>query len=142
MSIKPYAIMTRRENEWIAIQTDELLPGDLVSIGEFFPPPETERILTIHCQSERRKTRVSPATYSSCVDPASSTRLCSLENRLPSSRNLSSCDLGPTISISMVSTGTASSLEERRSCKRLASARPTVSLVSPHSPLSELQIDE
>lgn len=33
MSIKPYAILTRRENVWIEIQTDELLPGDLVSIG-------------------------------------------------------------------------------------------------------------
>ncbi|BGP13232.1 hypothetical protein JCM10213_004997 [Rhodosporidiobolus nylandii] len=32
MSIKPYAIMTRRENKWIEIQTDELLPGDVVSI--------------------------------------------------------------------------------------------------------------
>ncbi|GAA5850779.1 hypothetical protein JCM8547_009088 [Rhodosporidiobolus lusitaniae] len=32
MSIKPYAIMTRRENNWIEIQTDELLPGDVVSI--------------------------------------------------------------------------------------------------------------
>lgn len=33
MSIKPYAIMTRRENKWIELQTDELLPGDVVSIG-------------------------------------------------------------------------------------------------------------
>ncbi|ORY90726.1 hypothetical protein BCR35DRAFT_299290 [Leucosporidium creatinivorum] len=32
MSIKPYAIQTRREGKWIEIQTDELLPGDLVSI--------------------------------------------------------------------------------------------------------------
>jgi cation-transporting ATPase 13A1 len=35
MSIKPYPILTRRENKWIEIQTDELLPGDLVSIGAF-----------------------------------------------------------------------------------------------------------
>lgn len=34
MSIKPYNILTRRENEWIEIQTDELLPGDLVSISK------------------------------------------------------------------------------------------------------------
>ncbi|GAA5938227.1 hypothetical protein JCM1841_000925 [Sporobolomyces salmonicolor] len=32
MSIKPYAIMVRRENKWIEVQTDELLPGDVVSI--------------------------------------------------------------------------------------------------------------
>lgn len=34
MSIQPYAIMVRRENKWIEVQTDELLPGDLVSIGK------------------------------------------------------------------------------------------------------------
>jgi manganese-transporting P-type ATPase len=34
MSIKPYNIQTRREGKWIEILTDELLPGDLVSIGE------------------------------------------------------------------------------------------------------------
>jgi len=34
MSIKPYGIMVRREKTWIEVQTDELLPGDLVSIGE------------------------------------------------------------------------------------------------------------
>ncbi|CEQ39188.1 SPOSA6832_00699 [Sporobolomyces salmonicolor] len=32
MSIKPYGIMVRRENKWIEVQTDELLPGDVVSI--------------------------------------------------------------------------------------------------------------
>ncbi|KAK4701531.1 manganese-transporting P-type ATPase, partial [Phenoliferia sp. Uapishka_3] len=32
MSIKPYANLTRRCNQWIGIQTDELLPGDLVSM--------------------------------------------------------------------------------------------------------------
>ncbi|KPV77055.1 uncharacterized protein RHOBADRAFT_48125 [Rhodotorula graminis WP1] len=32
MSIKPYAIMTRREAKWVEVQTDELLPGDVVSI--------------------------------------------------------------------------------------------------------------
>lgn len=39
MSIKPYAIQTRREGKWIEIQTDELLPGDLVSIGEIARAP-------------------------------------------------------------------------------------------------------
>jgi cation-transporting ATPase 13A1 len=34
MSIKPYDILVRRENKWIEVQTDELLPGDLVSVGE------------------------------------------------------------------------------------------------------------
>lgn len=34
MSIKPYEILVRRENKWIEVQSDELLPGDLVSVGE------------------------------------------------------------------------------------------------------------
>lgn len=49
MSIKPYAIMTRRENTWIEIQTDELLPGDLVSIGmsSVAPPPPTRKMKVV-----------------------------------------------------------------------------------------------
>lgn len=33
MSIKPYDIWVYRENEWIEIQSDKLLPGDLVSVA-------------------------------------------------------------------------------------------------------------
>ncbi|KAK4050538.1 putative cation-transporting ATPase 1 [Microbotryomycetes sp. JL221] len=32
MNIKPYTIKVRRENKWIDIQSDDLLPGDLVSV--------------------------------------------------------------------------------------------------------------
>lgn len=39
MSIKPYNIQTHREGKWIEILTDELLPGDLVSIGEPLSAP-------------------------------------------------------------------------------------------------------
>jgi cation-transporting ATPase 13A1 len=34
MSLKPYGINVYREGKWTEIHTDELLPGDLVSIGE------------------------------------------------------------------------------------------------------------
>lgn len=43
MSIKPYGIMTRRENKWIEVQTDELLPGDVVSISGLLSYLETVR---------------------------------------------------------------------------------------------------
>ncbi|KAF3925840.1 hypothetical protein ABW20_dc0103010 [Dactylellina cionopaga] len=33
MSIKPYPIFVHRLGEWVEIQSDELLPGDLVSVG-------------------------------------------------------------------------------------------------------------
>ncbi|GAB7359018.1 hypothetical protein MBLNU230_g5091t1 [Neophaeotheca triangularis] len=33
MSIKPYEIYVRRENKWKQIMSDQLLPGDLVSVG-------------------------------------------------------------------------------------------------------------
>lgn len=32
MSIKPYQLMSFRENKWVEIQSDKLLPGDLVSV--------------------------------------------------------------------------------------------------------------
>ena len=33
MSIKPYEIWAHRENKWVQITSDKLLPGDLVSVG-------------------------------------------------------------------------------------------------------------
>lgn len=33
MSIKPYAVWVYRENKWVEVQSDALLPGDLVSVG-------------------------------------------------------------------------------------------------------------
>ena len=33
MSITPYPIQCRRDNKWSLAQTDELLPGDIVSVG-------------------------------------------------------------------------------------------------------------
>lgn len=34
MNQKPYPIYVRRSKKWIQVQTDELLPGDVVSIGK------------------------------------------------------------------------------------------------------------
>lgn len=34
MSIKPYAIQVYRLNAWTEIQTDDLLPGDIVSVSK------------------------------------------------------------------------------------------------------------
>lgn len=34
MSIKPYAIQVYRKNNWTEIQTDDLLPGDIVSVSK------------------------------------------------------------------------------------------------------------
>jgi manganese-transporting P-type ATPase len=36
MSIAPFPIQCKRDNKWETVQTDELLPGDLVSIGTCF----------------------------------------------------------------------------------------------------------
>lgn len=35
MSVAPYPIQCLRDNKWQTIQTDHLLPGDVVSISEF-----------------------------------------------------------------------------------------------------------
>lgn len=34
MGQKPYPLYVKRQKKWIQIQSDELLPGDLVSIGK------------------------------------------------------------------------------------------------------------
>lgn len=33
MSIAPYPIQCKRDGKWVTLQTDELLPGDVVSVG-------------------------------------------------------------------------------------------------------------
>ena len=34
MSIVPYPIQCLRDSKWVTVQTDELLPGDVVSVGK------------------------------------------------------------------------------------------------------------
>lgn len=34
MSVAPYPIQCKRDSKWVTLQTDELLPGDVVSIGK------------------------------------------------------------------------------------------------------------
>lgn len=36
MSIKPYGVNALRRGVWTEVQSDELLPGDLVSIGKLY----------------------------------------------------------------------------------------------------------
>lgn len=37
MAVAPFPIQCKRDGKWSTIQTEELLPGDLVSIGTYFP---------------------------------------------------------------------------------------------------------
>lgn len=34
MAVTPYPIQCKRDNKWVAVQMDELMPGDMVSIDE------------------------------------------------------------------------------------------------------------
>lgn len=34
MSVAPYPIQCKRDDKWSTVQTDELLPGDVVSVGK------------------------------------------------------------------------------------------------------------
>ena len=38
MSIEPYPIQCYRDGKWVKVQTDELIPGDVVSLGECLYP--------------------------------------------------------------------------------------------------------
>lgn len=33
MSVAPFAIQCYRDHKWVELQTDKLLPGDVVSVG-------------------------------------------------------------------------------------------------------------
>jgi cation-transporting ATPase 13A1 len=33
MSVVPYPVQCYRDSKWIEVQTDKLLPGDIVSVG-------------------------------------------------------------------------------------------------------------
>lgn len=33
MAVAPFAIQCKRDDKWVTIQTDELVPGDFVSVG-------------------------------------------------------------------------------------------------------------
>jgi cation-transporting ATPase 13A1 len=37
MSVMPYPIQCLRDSKWTTLQTDELFPGDVVSVGECVP---------------------------------------------------------------------------------------------------------
>lgn len=42
MSVAPYPIQCLRDSKWTTLQTDELLPGDVVSVGKY--PPSISRV--------------------------------------------------------------------------------------------------
>jgi len=44
MAVAPFPIQCMRGGEWVTIQTDELLPGDVVSVGETVFPCRCHRI--------------------------------------------------------------------------------------------------
>jgi cation-transporting ATPase 13A1 len=57
MSVAPYPIQCFRDNKWVTIQTDDLLPGDIVSIGKllsFFKSnyPHSPSLLKVHTTNE------------------------------------------------------------------------------------------
>jgi manganese-transporting P-type ATPase len=46
MSVAPYSIQCLRDGKWGTLQTDQVLPGDVISIGEFHSIPYL-RLLTL-----------------------------------------------------------------------------------------------
>lgn len=46
MSVAPYPIQCLRDSKWTTLQTDELLPGDVVSVGKCAPPTSWCQYLT------------------------------------------------------------------------------------------------
>lgn len=54
MSIVPYPIQCLRDSKWVTVQTDELLPGDVVSVGKYLSPSTMESLLiSLGCSTRR-----------------------------------------------------------------------------------------
>jgi len=47
MSVIPYPIRCYRDSKWIEIQTNKLLPGDIVSIGTWYVVRNVYVVLTM-----------------------------------------------------------------------------------------------
>lgn len=61
MNQKPFTVYVKRENKWIQIQSDELLPGDVVSIGNFGLDNFSGEKADIFVKCAQRKIKVSLA---------------------------------------------------------------------------------
>lgn len=46
MSVEPFPIKVLRDSKWETMQTTELLPGDIVSVGESSAPQTLLPVLT------------------------------------------------------------------------------------------------
>lgn len=54
MSVAPYPLQCKRDGKWSFIQSDDLLPGDVVSISKFLLSPyrQMSHSLEVHLQTE------------------------------------------------------------------------------------------
>jgi manganese-transporting P-type ATPase len=72
MAVTPYPIQCLRAGKWVTVQTDELLPGDVVSVGAHRLTIEPAFIILMpffKCANKRR--RLSLPTSCSCAEPVS-----------------------------------------------------------------------
>lgn len=76
MSVVPYPIRCYRDSKWVEIQTDKLLPGDVVSIGECVIGRRGGLNTHGTFQHVPRMRRLFLLMYFSSMAPSSSMRLC------------------------------------------------------------------
>jgi hypothetical protein len=89
MSIAPFPIPVLRDSMWSVLQSDELLPGDVISLGTCFVfiMRFTMRSDPIQRAATSQK-RISPRTYSWFKGHALLMRRCCLASQLRYLKNL------------------------------------------------------
>ncbi len=81
MSVAPYPIQCYRDSKWIEIQTDKLLPGDIVAVGEHGLTFSSHRLLNTSLQREWMKRLLFQLISCWSMELASSTKPCYQESR-------------------------------------------------------------
>ena len=124
MSIEPYPIQCYHDGKWVKVQTDELLPGDIASLGECY-------ILISELQSTKSIRIPKPPFLPTCCSSAAGVSpmlSCSRLNRRPFGRNQSSCGGRMHVLTPTERTNMLRYLAIPRSCNRAQESAPVLSL--------------
>jgi len=81
MSVAPYPIQCYRDSKWFEIQTDKLLPGDIVAVGARGLIFSSFRLLNACLQREWMKRQLFQLIFCWSMEVVSSTKLCCQESQ-------------------------------------------------------------
>jgi hypothetical protein len=117
MSVTPYPIQCYRDGSWTTVQTDQLYPGDLVSISMARLLHSTAMLMPILYQHGHTRTPLSQPIFSFSMAPVLSTKPCSQESQRRCSKSRSNSLRRLKLSMSTQHTRMLCCSAGRRYCK-------------------------